>query len=69
MSGMLVMVAPYMGAWIEILVVSVLIQGDTVAPYMGAWIEILYPKLSNKNYLVAPYMGAWIEIWSAIAMV
>jgi len=35
------MVAPYMGAWIEISTgVSLRRMVNIVAPYMGAWIEI-----------------------------
>ena len=56
------MVAPYVGAWIEIrkpLSYSLLLE---VAPYVGAWIEILnLTKLSDLEG-VAPYVGAWIEI-------
>ena len=33
-------VAPYMGAWIEILGIKVVYRDIHVAPYMGAWIEI-----------------------------
>ncbi len=35
------LVAPYMGAWIEIYPTRPLQGIDPVAPYMGAWIEIL----------------------------
>ena len=35
------MVAPYTGAWIEILVVYSTCLPLCVAPYTGAWIEIL----------------------------
>ena len=35
-------VAPYTGAWIEIIFKYVLVIGmSIVAPYTGAWIEIL----------------------------
>ena len=37
------LVAPYMGAWIEIYPTRPLQGIDPVAPYMGAWIEILEP--------------------------
>ena len=33
-------VAPYTGAWIEILIVHLLARFVPVAPYTGAWIEI-----------------------------
>ena len=35
------LVAPYMGAWIEISIVGIAKHPPEVAPYMGAWIEIL----------------------------
>ena len=34
------MVAPYTGAWIEILSMMELAVDSWVAPYTGAWIEI-----------------------------
>ena len=57
-----VYVAPYMGAWIEIVVVSLRCYRCDVAPYMGAWIEILATMMLWRQLMVAPYMGAWIEI-------
>ena len=55
-------VAPYMGAWIEIANVTQINLEVTVAPYMGAWIEIT-PRMKMATLCtVAPYMGAWIEI-------
>lgn len=33
-------VAPYVGAWIEILLVITCANAATVAPFVGAWIEI-----------------------------
>ena len=38
-------VAPFMGAWIEIISVSGCKYGSSVAPFMGAWIEI---SMHNK---------------------
>ena len=35
-------VAPYAGAWIEILLDGLAGGAPPVAPYAGAWIEILY---------------------------
>ena len=55
-------VAPFMGAWIEIMENKAIEDGFKVAPYMGAWIEILITSSSSLSPLVAPYMGAWIEI-------
>ena len=60
------LVAPFMGAWIEIFTYKMQIDKDRiVAPFMGAWIEINKYKLQDKvNIEVAPFMGAWIEILS-----
>ena len=57
-----VMVAPYMGAWIEIELRFGSCEVSMVAPYMGAWIEICSLTMYLNNGIVAPYMGAWIEI-------
>ena len=56
-------VAPYAGAWIEIIKNVVDYMEQIVAPYAGAWIEIgTHQNLSDTDYTVAPYAGAWIEI-------
>ena len=56
-------VAPFAGAWIEIVAARHEPGGIFVAPFAGAWIEMA------KLYLyrpaprgVAPFAGAWIEI-------
>ena len=38
---MLNIVAPFMGAWIEIMMTLQEIEKHEVAPFMGAWIEML----------------------------
>ncbi len=59
------LVAPLVGAWIEI----VLSKGESspgeVAPLVGAWIEIFFDVNIVVFDLVAPLVGAWIEIPSA----
>ncbi|WP_404351896.1 hypothetical protein [Caproicibacterium sp. XB2] len=55
-------VAPYTGAWIEIICKSVNQCLTLVAPYTGAWIEIRYIRSAGRRARVAPYTGAWIEI-------
>ena len=55
-------VAPYLGAWIEINFSSKSKRKGLVAPYLGAWIEIVNNFLLNSSSYVAPYLGAWIEI-------
>ena len=57
-----VIVAPLVGAWIEIRIFWRRAGLQSVAPLVGAWIEI-YDKLSDGIIeLVAPLVGAWIEI-------
>ena len=58
----LVRVAPYTGAWIEIISTGLRISQINVAPYTGAWIEMCKLNQQLSQYLVAPYTGAWIEI-------
>ena len=56
------MVAPLVGAWIEIDDDVLVKEIREVAPLVGAWIEI---KAKAKNVLickVAPLVGAWIEM-------
>ena len=56
-------VAPHVGAWIEILQPSG--KGPEplkVAPHVGAWIEILKLVRRLRSTSVAPHVGAWIEI-------
>ena len=37
-------VAPYTGAWIEIIAADISDEQKIVAPYTGAWIEITIPQ-------------------------
>ena len=55
-------VAPFAGAWIEIInkVISAITGG--VAPFAGAWIEIVTVVTAFRANFVAPFAGAWIEI-------
>ncbi len=55
-------VAPYAGAWIEILLLRMLCKVHNVAPYAEAWIEITPRMEIHYIRYVAPYAGAWIEI-------
>ena len=57
-----VLVAPYVGAWIETrLRVCRTSWHGLVAPYVGAWIETLSHPSRSEESAVAPYVGAWIE--------
>ena len=42
-------VAPYTGAWIEILRECFIMVATLVAPYTGAWIEILPAQILQHN--------------------
>ena len=55
-------VAPRVGAWIEIQVRLDLSVTIVVAPRVGAWIEIRHYKKDLDIPTVAPRVGAWIEI-------
>ena len=55
-------VAPFAGAWIEILTDRMWKQESHVAPFAGAWIEIHVVSCDFQKRLVAPFAGAWIEI-------
>ena len=55
-------VAPFAGAWIEILKEKILYLCIIVAPFAGAWIEIPGSRKAPQLSHVAPFAGAWIEI-------
>ena len=55
-------VAPLVGAWIEIMTITAMLTADLVAPLVGAWIEISLVGFSFIGFSVAPLVGAWIEI-------
>ena len=61
-NGILLIVAPHVGAWIEMSKPLLSCQSSLVAPHVGAWIEI--EKLGEvvQYPTVAPHVGAWIEI-------
>ena len=58
------MVAPLVGAWIEIYHgLHYCSTRAIVAPLVGAWIEISVATIPDKLISVAPLVGAWIEIF------
>ena len=61
---MTVLVAPHVGAWIEINRIGTPCYTPGVAPHVGAWIEIDRRNGYKYQPYVAPHVGAWIEIWS-----
>ena len=50
-------VAPYVGAWIETVVIYIHQISTYVAPYVGAWIETLQLSHKGEQILVGPYEG------------
>ena len=56
------LVAPLVGAWIEICVSRFMSIAHAVAPLVGAWIEISLLSPVALRHFVAPLVGAWIEI-------
>ena len=55
-------VAPLVGAWIEIIAKLYKYVPIFVAPLVGAWIEICNGIPGYPYTNVAPLVGAWIEI-------
>ena len=55
-------VAPFAGAWIEILDSAFPGTILFVAPFAGAWIEMYDISEVMNEERVAPFAGAWIEI-------
>lgn len=54
-------IAPYVGAWIEMLSVGETLMSYCIAPCMGAWIETCVSYNISIKEEIAPRMGAWIE--------
>ena len=52
-------VAPYLGAWIEIYVEEGHQQKARVAPYLGAWIEITYT--TSEGASVTTSHPTWVR--------
>ena len=59
----ILLVAPLVGAWIEMPVPQCYLLTEPVAPLVGAWIEIRNALVSLYGICVAPLVGAWIEIF------
>ena len=55
-------VAPLVGAWIEMMLSPKRFPEPVVAPLVGAWIEMLPRSKYCMDEAVAPLVGAWIEI-------
>ncbi len=61
-TGLDDMVAPFAGAWIEIICQPTPQYRAFVAPFAGAWIEIRNSAFGGMLPHVAPFAGAWIEM-------
>ena len=57
------LVAPLVGAWIEIMTYWEEVYDLLVAPLVGAWIEINFSPARYEAEAVAPLVGAWIEMF------
>ncbi len=55
-------VAPCVGAWVEISTIRILQTRFLVAPCVGAWVEIGQGLICFFHQGVAPCVGAWVEI-------
>ena len=62
------LVAPRVGAWIEITLKIISQRSIRVAPRVGAWIEIQNSVWAGNQWGVAPRVGAWIEICYILAV-
>ena len=58
----LAVVAPHVGAWIEMVREAAMQNRIKVAPHVGAWIEIGSSYKISCSLKVAPHVGAWIEM-------
>ena len=64
---LVVVVAPFVGVWIEICTLPSGTGSPCVAPFVGVWIEIILILASSSYCSVAPFVGVWIEIYSFTA--
>ena len=55
-------VAPFAGAWIEMVYNTFCEPAEEVAPFAGAWIEMFKYDGDYIFASVAPFAGAWIEM-------
>ena len=55
-------VAPFVGVWIEISNNSSSEESGEVAPFVGVWIEIKHSLIAFLFDFVAPFVGVWIEM-------
>ena len=57
-----ILVVPYVGTWIEMVIRMIIHRRLRVVPYVGTWIEIVTSFGRSITALVVPYVGTWIEI-------
>ena len=59
------MVAPFVGAWIEINLISQYTMTTSSLRSSERGLKFNYKRKVLSSYYVAPFVGAWIEIVSA----
>ena len=64
-SSIWVLVTPFVGVWIETLIVIRLKSIFLVTPFVGVWIETLCTRVLLMPSTVTPFVGVWIEtsVW------
>ena len=60
------MVASFSEAWIEILVLTLVLKHHLVASFSEAWIEIMSFNIITNIFRVASFSEAWIEIVNCV---
>ena len=60
-------VTPYVGVWIETILVEENHYLNDVTPYVGVWIETARSLRRGGIRDVTPYVGVWIETRKAAA--
>ena len=54
-------VTPFVGVWIETVILFDNTIRNTVTPFVGVWIETIFGGLFGKHNTVTPFVGVWIE--------
>ena len=60
-------VAPFAGAWIEMMKNNFEFGLFMVAPFVGVRIEISGTEVTEMSCSVAPFMGAWNNSWALVS--
>ena len=54
-------VTPFVGVWIETVMVIANLMISQVTPFVGVWIETRNHRTAIPLLLVTPFVGVWIE--------